>query len=78
MVDSISGNALMGIQRARAGMQKNASDIARANTSLKKDQGVDVTRSLVELNQNKNASMASMKVFKSANDMLGALLDVKA
>lgn len=77
MVNSIQGNALLGIQQATAKMQKNASDIARANNVNEPNQ-LDVARSLVELNQNKNAALASMKVLKVENDLLGALLDVKA
>lgn len=77
MVDSINANALQGIQRARANMQRNAADIARANTTAA-DNGKDMTRSLVELNQNKNAAIASMKVLKASDEVLGSLLDVKA
>ena len=77
MVNSIQGNALMGIQQATAKMQKNASDIVRANNVNEPNQ-LDAARSLVELNQNKNAALASMKVLKVENDLLGALLDVKA
>lgn len=77
VVNSIQGNALLGIQQATAKMQKNASDIARAN-NLNEPSQLDTARSLVELNQNKNAALASMKVIKVANEMLGALLDVKA
>ena len=77
MVNSIQGNALQGIQQARAKMQQNASDIARAN-NVNEAGPLDAARSLVELNQNKNAALASMKVIKVENDLLGALLDVKA
>ena len=77
MVNSIQGNALQGIQQARAKMQQNASDIARAN-NVNEASPLDAARSLVELNQNKNAALASMKVIKVENDLLGALLDVKA
>ena len=78
MVDSINANALQGIQRALSGMQRNAADIARANTTNAADNGKDLTRSLVELNQNKNAGIASMKVLKASDELLGSLLDVKA
>jgi len=77
VVNSIQGNALQGIQQARAKMQQNASDIARAN-NVNEASPLDAARSLVELNQNKNAALASMKVIKVENDLLGALLDVKA
>lgn len=77
MVNSIQGNAIQGIQQARAKMQQNASDIVRAN-NLKEPSHLDAARSLVELTQNKNAAEASMKVIKSENEMLGSLLDVIA
>ena len=79
MVDSVTSYALQGIQRAQNGMLRNASDIARSSKQLNQAEGSkDLTRSLVELNQHKNAGMASMKVFKAADEMLGSLLDVKA
>ena len=79
MVDSVTSNALQGIQRAQTGMQRNASNIARSTSQLNQPEGSkDLTRSLVELNQHKNAGMASMKVFKAADELLGSLLDVKA
>ena len=56
MVDGITANALQGIQSARSKMQRNAFDIAKANQSLNADNTKDPTRSLVELNQNKNAA----------------------
>ena len=77
VVNSIHVNALKGIKQASAKMQQNASDIARANNVNEASQ-LDAARSLVELNQNKNAALASMKVIKVENDLLGALLDVKA
>ena len=78
MVESVTSNALQGIQRAQNGMQRSASDIARSNKSLPNENTKDVTRSLVELNQHKNAGIASIKVLKTAEELLGSLLDVKA
>ena len=78
MVDGITANALQGIQSAQSKMQRNAFDIAKANQSLKADNTKDPARSLVELNQNKNAAQANMKVLKTADEMLGSILDVLA
>ena len=78
MIESVSSIALKGLQRAQSGMQKSAADIARANTSIPQDNGKDLTRSLVELNQYKNAGIANIKTLKTADDMLGALLDTIA
>lgn len=77
VVNSIHGNALQGIQQARAKMQKNASDIVRAN-NVNEPSYLDAARSLIELDNNKNAAQASMKVIKTENEMLGKLLDVIA
>jgi hypothetical protein len=77
VVSTIQGNALQGIQQARSKMLQNAADIVRANNS-KEPGSLDATRSLVELNQNKNAAQASMKVIKTENEMLGSILDVIA
>ena len=74
MVDSVTSNALQGIQRAQNGMQRNASQIARSSQPGQQD----ITRSLVELNLHKNAGLASIKVLKAADEILGSLLDVKA
>lgn len=78
MVSSIQGNALAGIQQARNNMQKNAMDIARANQTGSVSSGLDPARSLVEMNQNKSAAQASMKVLQAEDRMLGSLLDVIA
>ncbi|HSP00190.1 MAG TPA: hypothetical protein VLN90_01880 [Thioalkalivibrio sp.] len=72
-----SGFALNGIQRGMDGLQRNAADIASADRL----NGTE-TRSIVEplVGQIQNATQveASVKVLKTENDMLGALLDVKA
>jgi len=72
-----SGLALNGIQRGMEGLQRNAADIASADRL----NGTE-TRSIVEplVGQIQNAAQveASVKVLKTENDMLGALLDVKA
>lgn len=78
MVESVSGNALQGLQRAQNNMQRAASNIARAGNSGPNEESKDLTRSLVELNQHKNAAQASIKTFKVADEILGSLLDVIA
>jgi len=76
--NSVSNTALQGINDARQKMQKNASDIARAGTDLKQDNGVNLTTSMVELSQNKQVAEANIKVLKSEFDMIGTILDVDA
>jgi len=78
MIESASSIALKGLQRAQSGMQNSANNIARANKSIPQDNSKDLTRSLVELNQYKNAGVANIKALKTADDMLGALLDITA
>ncbi len=78
MVDSVTSNALQGIQRAQNGMQRSASHIASSSQPGQHEKTKDMTRSLVELNQHKNAGLASIKVLKAADEILGSLLDVKA
>lgn len=78
MVNSIQSSAIAGLQQAQNKMQRNASNIARANQVQEPKNTRDVTRSLVELNQNKNVAQASLKVLKTEDEMIGSLLDVKA
>ncbi len=78
MVESVSANALQGLQRAQSNMQRSASNIARAGSSAANENSKDLTRSLVELNQQKNVAQASIKTFKVADEILGSLLDVIA
>ena len=77
MVESVTSNALQGLQRAQNGMRRSASDIARSNNSLPNENTKDLTRSLVELKQYKNAGVASIKVLETAEEMLGSILDIK-
>ena len=76
MVNSIQSSAIAGLQQAQNKMQRNASNIARANQVQEPKNTRDVTRSLVELNQNKNVAQASLKVLKTEDEMIGSLLDV--
>ena len=78
MVESVTSYAIQGIQQAQQGMQRSAQSIARTNAASQPEGTKDLTRSLVELNQYKNAGIASMKVLKASDEMLGSLLDVKA
>lgn len=72
-----SGFALNGIQRGMEGLQRNAADIASADR-LNGTETRSVAEPLVGQIQNAAQVEASVKVLKTENDMLGALLDVKA
>jgi flagellar hook protein FlgE len=72
MLRPIQSSALSGLQRARQGMQKAATEIARA--PLKGSQ-VDLNRSLIELRLHEHAAKANIKTLKTANETLGTLID---
>ncbi|MGD2119308.1 MAG: hypothetical protein PVG66_13185 [Chromatiales bacterium] len=78
MIDSISANALAGLQRSREGMSRNAAEIASAKQLSGKASQKDLARSLVELNQHKRVGIANAKVLKTADEVLGSLIDVTA
>ena len=78
MIESITANALTGLQRSREGMSRNAAEIASANTLSNKVSHKDMTRSLVELAQHKRNGMANAKVLQTANQVLGSIIDVTA
>ncbi len=78
MIGKIFGTATVGIQRANAGLRKNAMEIVTATTATDNQTAKNVERSLVELKQHQQQSAATVKVLKAADQMLGTLLDVKA
>lgn len=78
MVNSISGNAALGIQRGLTGIRKVASEIAGVPQNRAVSQPSDLTRSLVELKQHAHQTKASIKALKTADQVLGTLLDIRA
>ncbi|WP_428609579.1 hypothetical protein [Sedimenticola sp.] len=77
-INSISDSALQGIQRGMQQMRRNAADIASANQLTSKAPTKDAVRALVELHQSSLQTSASIKAFKTADSLIGSLLDVKA
>ncbi len=65
---------IAGINNGLDGMRRNATEIARATTG----NGADIPHALVDLRTNQHQVEASVKVIKSADEMLGSLLDVRA
>jgi flagellar hook protein FlgE len=61
-------------------MRRISADIASADIQRPQDTSaaVDLTRSLVELKQASLQTQASVKVVRSADLMIGSLLDIKA
>ena len=79
VIKSVSGSALQGIQRGLQGVRRNAAEIAsahhmRSSTAAPKD----LTRSLVELKQHQLITSASVEAFRTENEIIETLLDVKA
>ena len=71
---------LSGISRGLEALQDTASDIAQTGTSRPEglDTTADLTQSLVDLQVQNNATLASIKVVATADEVLGTLLDVNA
>ena len=71
---------LSGISRGLEGLQEAAADIARAGASTPESNNTaaDSTQSFVDLQEQSQATQASVKVVNSASEVLGTLLDVSA
>ncbi|EGG99987.1 hypothetical protein imdm_257 [gamma proteobacterium IMCC2047] len=70
---------LSGISRGFENLQEIASDIAKAGTSKPDaiDTPAELTQSLVELQEQEQATLAAVKVVGETEQVLGTLLDVK-
>jgi len=77
-INSVTNNALQGIQRGLQSIRRNASDIASAQNLRGTTPTKDITRSLVEMHENKLYTLASVKTLKTADQVIGTLLDIKA
>ena len=77
-IKPIAGSALLGIQRGLNGVRQNAAEIASPRAMTGKVANRDTVRAMVELHQNSQQVSASAKALKSAEQMIGSLLDVKA
>lgn len=77
-INSITGTALQGIQRGLQGLRRNASEIASAQNMNSGTPNKDLTRSLVELHQNELYTTINVKTLKTADQVIGTLLDIKA
>lgn len=64
----------MGIQRGMDDARRAAVEIASAS-KVEANKPTDVVQSVLELNQAKQAVEASAKVVKTADEMIGTLLD---
>ncbi len=78
-VNSVSGSLLQqgtaGLQRSQSGMLNASERIASANLSTPTQ---DLVEPLIDLKVEELTFTASAKVIKTADDMIGTLLDVTA
>lgn len=72
-------SGLSGISRGFENLREIASDIAQTGTSNPEgsDTTAELTQSLVELQEQEQATLAAVKVVGETADILGTLLDVK-
>lgn len=63
-------SAYSGIQSGFQGLQQNAQQIASSRDNYEKP--------MVEMTQNKEQVQASAKALKTADEMIGSLLDIRA
>jgi hypothetical protein len=76
-IDSITGPALQGIQKGFQGMRRVASEIAGAQQTSQA-RPTDLSRAMVELQQHANQTKAQVKTLKTANELIGTLIDERA
>lgn len=76
-IDNAFNSGVLGIQRGLGQTQKSANEIATA--TVNRDSTVtDVTRALVDLRQSEHQVAASAEVVRSANELIGSLIDTEA
>ncbi|MCP4126260.1 MAG: hypothetical protein GY753_04260 [Gammaproteobacteria bacterium] len=77
-INSATSSALLGIQRGVQGIRRNASNIASAQNLSGHGPTKDITRSLVEMHENKLYTVANVNTLKTMDQVIGTLLDIKA
>jgi hypothetical protein len=73
-IHSITGPALQGIQKGLQGMRRVASEIANVQQA-QNSKPKDLSRSMVELQQHANQVKAQVKTLKTADEVVGTLID---
>jgi len=73
-IDSIAALGLAGIQRGIQGARSSAADIA-STSQAGASSPADLTAALVSLKQHEQQVAAASRVVKSADDMIGTLID---
>jgi hypothetical protein len=77
-INSITGTAIQGIQRGIQGLRRNAAEIASPQHMNSTTTNKDLTRSLVELHQNELYTTINLKTLRTADQVIGTILDIKA
>jgi hypothetical protein len=78
MIESVTGNGLLAVQRGQESASSAASKIARAGTTAQQDPGRLITEGVVEAKQAEHLVKAGAKVIQAADEMIGSLLDERA
>lgn len=79
---SIMSSGVLGYQRATQQVDQSAQALAQAGTTTttttkaETPRPVDTTSALVSLKTGEQAGMASAKVVKTADEMMGTMLDI--
>jgi len=81
---SVMNIGVQGMLKSHANIKQNADDIVRAGTVGVNENGEggdfigDITTSIVDMNVNQHIFDASAKIVKTADEMLGTVLDIKS
>lgn len=78
MIDSVTGNGLLAVQRGQDIATSASSKIARAGTTAETEPTRDITEGAVELKQAEHLVKAGAKVIRAADEMIGSLFDERA
>ena len=73
-INSAVNSGYLGLQRATQQVDASSSQIAQLST---KPEQVDVTKELVNLQVAQQSGAASAKVVKTADEMMGTLIDIR-
>lgn len=77
-VNSVVESGLSGIRNGVEGVEKSAAEIARAGVVDGADGANDVLESIIELRLYQRSVEASSQVVRTADEVLGTLLDTMA
>ncbi|GAA4504148.1 flagellar biosynthesis protein FlgE [Pseudaeromonas paramecii] len=76
-IDSAMSYGLQGLSRAQQQVEQGSREIASLPVQAESPQSKDLTQSVMTLQQGQNEAQAAAKVVKSADDMMGTLIDIR-